>query len=440
MHASSTPSRVIDSLHAFGFCMSYDWSNKVKKFVSIKMHSEFEKLALIPPEIGGLALIWDNMNLAEQHYEQRAAEPTQFVNGTVFAIRVLPPEARALASRASLDEGRERGSKEPFSRRELLNPAPAELVRQRAVFNILSTLLESEEFTGYKDRDAPELAPPPPVMKLSGGEKAKDRSYILAVEKLDESTYEGTVQIMEKYLEALGWDKGERRRWVAEEAVILLAGDGLTLERIQGLATMRAGDLNGWDRMNAFLASFGWFHVLMAIANSLHDQYLGTAAGFGINHAAATLKRKYIINIDKRQPWYHHLQEIILHMLEAHILECFLQAGKVESLGDLKTRTPEELKKLAEDVEKQYASSSALGELENREEKDEVLRNSIMFMRDALTYLELLKAIKEGDVGRMANLIPALLGRFQGGGNKNYALHFLDLMQCLHVEWKDDIK
>ena len=87
------------------------------------------------------------------------------------------------------------------------------------------------------------------------------------------------------------------------------------------------------------------------------------------------------------------------------------------------------------------ASTRALDAVEDHVDGvDEVFRSAVLFMRDALVYLELKESIKSGDVGRLENLVPTLMARMQGGGNKNYVLHYLELFQSLKCEWNDDIK
>lgn len=59
---------------------------------------------------------------------------------------------------------------------------------------------------------------------------------------------------------------------------------------------------------------------------------------------------------------------------------------------------------------------------------------------ELLDYLELNDAMKCGDVGRMEDQLLRLLFRFLGGGNSNYSLEILELLQSLLREWPPDLK
>jgi hypothetical protein len=48
-------------------------------------------------------------------------------------------------------------------------------------------------------------------------------------------------------------------------------------------------------------------------------------------------------------------------------------------------------------------------------------------------------AIKHGDVGHMEDLLPTLLFQFSGGGNPEYTIEILELLQGLRREWPEDV-
>lgn len=87
-----------------------------------------------------------------------------------------------------------------------------------------------------------------------------------------------------------------------------------------------------------------------------------------------------------------------------------------EKLSDLRDEaSPEELVTFAEKLYERFTSNEALAELEKVKSTDFVYRNSVMFIHDALDYLELYKAMRADDSGRMELLIPDMLFRFLMG-------------------------
>lgn len=72
--------------------------------------------------------------------------------------------------------------------------------------------------------------------------------------------------------------------------------------------------------------------------------------------------------------------------------------------------------------------------------RDEVRARQLMFINDVIPYIELREAIKNGDVGRMEDLLHLLLFRFSGGGNPKYTILVLEVLQGLEREWTPDVK
>ena len=182
---------------------------------------------------------------------------------------------------------------------------------------------------------------------------------------------------------------------------------------------------------------FGWLHLQMAFANSLHKQYLGTAAGRGLMQAFTLLKRKGLGNSATKGPFHHDLVEALYHVAEAHVRIDWLTVMKAKCLGELRSRSPDELLIYAHKLVNEHASSNAVDRMDALpvDRQDEVQRQTILWNRDVLHYITLDHAIKQGDVGLMEDMLPTLLFRFTGGGNSKYATEVLELLQGLHREW-----
>ncbi|KAF7358171.1 hypothetical protein MVEN_00865500 [Mycena venus] len=181
----------------------------------------------------------------------------------------------------------------------------------------------------------------------------------------------------------------------------------------------------------------------MAVANSIHKQYLGTSAVIGsLCQAFDVLKRKGLITQSTKGPFWHNLDEAIHHISEAHFRASWLDIGKVKKLADLKSKSPRELRNLAERLFCKYASREALNEIEemDRADRDRIYQQWTMFNIDVLPYLNLRETIKAGDIGRIEDLLPTLLFRFAGGGNPKYTIEILELFQGLHREWPEVLR
>ncbi|KAF8322147.1 hypothetical protein DL93DRAFT_2223746, partial [Clavulina sp. PMI_390] len=438
MRAAGVPVRTMDALHAMGITMSYSWTCDCINSLTDAERGAFQATMQQIPEVPHTCLFrWDNFNFGSKVFEYRILHQKHFRSGTAITAQILPPAARVLANRATLMEGRKKGASTRFDvHKALFDEARQDSTDAFYRHHVLSILLEHPDMEGYKYRADPTLASPPPVQQLEGGAEAVRRTFMLGAYPIDEATLAGNAEVIQKIMDLAGLSEGEPLKWFAESGVMLVGGDLLTIDRFLSLYMLRADDINGAERLDAFLPTFGWLHAMFALVESMHTQYKGTAAGLGINHAAVVLKRKKLANLDKRGPWYRIVEAGLLDMLEAHIIGAYLVVGDASSIVELKKLSPGELKVLADEVYKRFASTTAL---RMKDGADEVLKASIMFIRDTLVLRELVTAIRVGDVGRMHNLIPTLLARFHGGANKNYANHFFELVQCLSVDWDADI-
>lgn len=136
------------------------------------------------------------------------------------------------------------------------------------------------------------------------------------------------------------------------------------------------------------------------------------------------------------------MQEALSHIAMAHFRDLWVVVAKVKNISDLRELSPDQLLAIATTIVDDYTSEAALIKHRNlpADKQDKVLLHAMQFCRDVLNYLELDDAMNTGDVGRMQDLLPRLLFRFNGGGSSNYSIETLEVFQGLHVEWTPEIK
>ncbi len=188
--------------------------------------------------------------------------------------------------------------------------------------------------------------------------------------------------------------------------------------------------------------TFGWFHAIMAFANSLHTQYLGNSVGIGLKKAFETLGRKGLAKVETKGIFWHNLDEALWHVGEANFLSLWLSVAGVDKLEDLQKKTPEELAELADVIYNEHVSRRTQEKMAGlpEGEHDDLWHQMAMFSADILAYFDLREAIRIGDVGRMEDLLPTMLFRFMGGSNHKYATEVLKLMQKLKHEWPAELR
>ncbi|KAI0708348.1 hypothetical protein C8Q76DRAFT_814709 [Earliella scabrosa] len=436
--------RAFDALHAMGVTMSHKWTADAYTTIS-KTAKRATQLAICEyPHFGS----HDNLNIPMRVFSQRLFNKNHFINASAATIWVLPKEAFAFLPKNIRDlvhSQRRAASKQQFSVEELYEPPPEVNTRVRAFakHRILRFLLESPEFTQYAHRSDPVLAAPPPTDLLPCGPSCVVKQHILETVEVDESSYEGTDQLCNViWPQQMGYGSEEERRKTGNERILVWVGDQLTVERMRGLARYRYDDANSYERMDWLEPHFGWFHALMALANSLHSQYLGTSAGIGLRKAFEVLGRKGLMKQETKGPFWHDLDEALWHIGEANFRALWCEVAKVECIDDLTVLSPSQIAHLAEEIYSNHASRAALTRMQTMpdDQRDTVKEQMVMFSTDLLPYFNLREAIRIGDVGRMEDLLPTLLFRFAGGGNHKYALEILELIQKLRHEWPETFR
>ncbi|KAK6978306.1 hypothetical protein R3P38DRAFT_3334310 [Favolaschia claudopus] len=398
LKACGLSARAFDALHALGILMSHKWTAEALGTLSSRAMKLVQALIHIFP----FAISHDNMNIARRVFSQRLDNQSNFINGCAYTVWILSQRA-ALPADASqvLQSFRAENCLQVFDFAEVLygSEEADDHMEEFTVDFVLHLLLDTPDFADYPHRSDPSFNHPPPVHQLPGGS--------------------------ENIIELTGTQR-----------IIAWMGDQLTVERLRGLWKYRHEDHNSFDRMDYMIPVFGWFHLVMAFANSIHKQYLGTSAVIGsLRQAFDVLKRKGLITQSTKGPFWHNLSE-------AHLRACWLDLGNIDNLAALKSKSPAELRQMAARLIRKYASREALNRMEEMgiAERDGIYQQWTMFNMDIIPYLLLRKAIKAGDIGLIEDLLPILLFRFAGSGFPKYTIEILELLQGHRKKWPPDVR
>ena len=388
----------------------------------------------------------DNVNIPFRVYEPTVNQQSHFDSGTAATLYTFPQTEGIVLDAAALQESRRSGRTNPIDGGTIFTVGTDAntRIRPRFIHWILRFLLEAPEFdvNDYKYRDSEILKSPPAVNQLQWGELHKATQYVLPTVHIDESTYEGNEEIVKDVLERLGFRSVDELKEVGSERIIVWVGDQLTVSRLRGLQNLHSHDWNAFERMEWMIPMFGWFHLQMAFANSLHAQYYGSKATLGFSHAFDILQRKGLHSTSTQGTFHHTFEEALFTVGVARFRDVWRKVAGTEDLKELRKKSAAELYDLAVNIWESYASTAALVRLgqDDNEDSDKLLPITIRFNRDLLDYFELDEATRVGDVGRMEDMLPRLLFRFIGGGNHKYAVEILELLQGLHREWTEEVR
>ncbi|KAI0265992.1 hypothetical protein BC834DRAFT_824511, partial [Gloeopeniophorella convolvens] len=319
-------SRAFDAVHATGLAMSIRWTNDAFKTISDRQMES----AVVAVKQRTWTLSYDNVNIPKRVFSMRTTNQNQFYSACAATLWVLPeyvhlPEDLGHEFRVA----RREGATEPFNIEDLLDGDAQDAADARiaasAKHRILRFLLDAPAFESYSHKDHPILLPPPPTDQLPAGPEHTTKQFMLYTADIEEASYDGNRQAVEEWLRQLGLS-GEKLR-LATDFVIAFIGDQLTVERLRGLMRYRHKDINGYERLDWVLPVFGWLHLLFAFAASILGQYEGTSAGYGLRRAFDLLKRKGLQKTLTKGPFWHHLDEALWHIGEAHILACWTRTA-----------------------------------------------------------------------------------------------------------------
>jgi len=444
LKACGTAVKAFDIMSALGVTLSQKWAlTAVESVAKHKMDDLVNQV-----KTTSFHTTHDNINRMFRVSHQRVGHNSHFDSGTAATVFIPPAETEYQLPTTNEEflRGVAEGAKTPITAHEIqeLHANAAPRIFAQNVHTVLGLLVNDPafEFKTYKHQDSNIFDRPPVSEALPTGPGHALDQYLMRTAKIDEASHEGNRQWLDEWSRQLGLDSDVERENMGRNRIVVWSGDQLTASRLRGLKALRSMDSSPHEQLCWVEPIFGWFHLQMAFATSLHKQYYGTKAGIGFSRAFELLGKKGLASAKVKGNWFHDFEEALKDIAAAHFLCTWLEVTGASSVKDLRSKSPEELKCFAERIILEFASTAALEELSRRlPSKRDCLREQVVqFNRDLLEYLELDDAIKQGHISRMEDLLPSLLYRFQGGNNKLYVIEVTELLQKLQKEWIGDVK
>lgn len=203
----------------------------------------------------------------------------------------------------------------------------------------------------------------------------------------------------------------ERDKKLASSMIIPVIDDELTNKCIRGLKRFKGKDDNGLERLEFLAEGIGWFYVEMCLAQEIFQYHGGRLDDAVLARDSVLLSRKHFnaaiekrhgarkgtqSNVEKSNQHggakpdavagdpgaqkkleersavptakrltelsHHNIDELIFHTFEARILDCWIRLAQVDNLKLLAdwNHDPAELRELAEQIVKEFASVEAV--------------------------------------------------------------------------------
>jgi hypothetical protein len=437
---------LINVLHKAGLSTSYtSISNTI--FALHKYSLERAALVSRTPH----AVEYDNVNMkSSNHVEQRPGMMSKVQSGTfpvIYQLDNVDPEHTKLAPiLANL-------RKSQALKITDLRPSPSarRAYTHQTIVNISKILFRY--VTGFDD-----IAADPKLHHKVRRQRPTDQKTLffpLSVSTIEEASITGNILVHDNiYIDQLHHDPQNLNTFA-----IPSINDQLTNARIRSAQSLRAKDINSWERREIFQLAFGTFHLIMNLIWAVLHIHKGAAGEHGsLSHYFALLEKKHLAN-DK--PDYHTLLTALTQILEGLILNAWrMECGfpSIQAFAASKP-SPDAIIQIARQIIAKYATPDAYverteapskkrkaDEFEGAERdgpsaptappcEDHVRSNTILLTRNLLYVIELVDAVSTGDFGRIEDILPQIACIFRGAGSNNYSMEILHFLFNMKSVW-----
>ncbi|KAJ7187450.1 hypothetical protein GGX14DRAFT_383550 [Mycena pura] len=242
--------------------------------------------------------------------------------------------------------------------------------------------------------------------------------------------------------------------------------DQLTNARIRAAQIMCAKDVDAWSRREVFQLGFGLFHMCLNLVWGLLHIHRGTVNEVGsLSYFFAVMEKT---RLGSDQPDYHTLLMAMTQILDGLLLNAWQQSCGYASLKQFAETKPaaDKLRDMASKILTDFAtplpsppppaqSSSTPSDDESDDsdcdsgadsspspaeplvdpKDDAANQNTRILMRDLLVLTAVVRAIADGDIGRVEVFFPHLAMMFRGAGCNKYCTEILHFLLNLKHVW-----
>ncbi|KAL1686720.1 hypothetical protein GGG16DRAFT_63723 [Schizophyllum commune] len=404
--ASGSAKREIEVLSHAGLCTSYSTILEHVKGLSDEGAARFRELI----KKQACMIAWDNLNIAFRKDAQRLSSADHFDNGTTATLVPLyDPVTGSSVPHGALPFS----LNEPRTTRKLDIPyAPADLFPTRLEEGQISESclwqlkrLAMDHIPGLS-RLQETVGACPTVDQIP---LHKTEQYPLPAMETDESSIDGTLEVVHEIFESLGMTSEDWRK----HGLLFVDGDLLTMQLVDKLQSARRNSTDDVDALRFLIQRFGLFHSQMAAGRMVVNEHWGKPNSpwpGSLWWSNTQLKRKKMAagwKGRKATPW-KQAHELINITLPAHVKDAFRIHCGAESLEHWAARVSASgFDKVARIVLAESFSTSVVENLRRQPDalRDHAHENTLLFNRDALFYVEYNHAIKAGDIGRVVNIL-----------------------------------
>lgn len=397
---------------------------------------------------------YDNMNLSTSIFtEQRGtggpAKVTSGTFGIIYKLRNALPEHMELAP--IMDRLRKAKGLDYADDLRMTKEQRTAVKFQLSVIIIRALLTHVEGFSTPIYIKDPRLQHQPRRAIPAG---YKTQQFPLRVTTIEEASLEGNLLYHDEvYLNMLNRSSASLSKYA-----IPSSNDQLTNSRIRSAFGSRSKDTNAWNRREVFQLGLGLFHLCLNLIWALLLIHRGSLNQLGSLTYFFKLLDKTRLGSD--HPDYHSLLSAIMQILNGLLINAWRQECDHSNLAEFAKSTPtaDKLLELSKKIYSKYccpykvrmdppsviaaedglpppATAQSDPSTVTPENRDTVYENVRLLTRDLLYVAELIRAISDGDIGRIEDFLPELAKMFRGAGSNNYCSEILHFIFNLKHVW-----
>ncbi|KAJ7192666.1 hypothetical protein GGX14DRAFT_577968 [Mycena pura] len=463
LHASNTPSKVVETLARMGISISVD---SIRNAVHSLSRETYHRLR----DMGQTLLVsyaYDNFDINFPNVvptvEKSTDSLTHMTSGGLIVLEhgVKPDDLRCSEElwKTNPLNPESDASKAPPARTlkdlEDLHPEPDHVsgLTRRERFNAWKFLLDLITYGPLyfhqflSTLGLPEMVEQIPVVPM---EWAPANSL-----DVKQSTVAGNIEVVPRLLEQGGvGDPSQADKSIWENTlvsiiayVIIFHGDLGTGERLMSLLQRRSIEHSPWQRYQYVIYVIGLFHLKMACADAIWRIFIEPKTGRedpnSLVHFIALHRPKETGKISS-DPGFRRMHEVIMHTgaalrLDAWRVEVNRRNPAIETLADFAASKPsyEDLVEISEYLASHYvAGAEDLNIYELRckasSARDQQRENILQMHQYFLLYEEMSFSMNYGDIGRVETLFPPWIYIFKAVGKHKYATHMVKFMTDVH--------
>ncbi|KAG0352647.1 hypothetical protein BGZ54_002649 [Gamsiella multidivaricata] len=413
LHCTGCPKRVLEVLSGLGLSISYSQVQNGLRSLTKDAREQVKEAV----EKFDWYIVYDNLNIANKHHNQRFDKRDTFDNGTAATVILFPSDKDQPSTAPPALFRPEDERPNPVAALFLPNEFDSEVFRQVSRSHVSNAIVRSSP-----EGSTAVAIPVMPIKKLNVNKTAL---FPLQTMRLDESTIAGNLAVLERITQVgLQLPKS----WFAHPKNTIVAGDQMTVSRLLTLKIHRIVDTDPYHSLAWVHPTLQLFHLGMNLCGTIFRTHFGSPLFPGtLASIIILLDRKRLSKEKQEFKAADELLRIVFDAMVQSLCESLREGGASDEL---------DIPKFTETITNSFCGlpSPSLFDLPCTT----VNINALLFLRDVAVHIELTEAIKAGDIGRISHLLPIITLMMHGGGNTNYALELLRLLYGFRHLWTDE--